>query len=88
MLGIITHIMMVPGDGTAEPVCFTARESDVGPPQILNRLLGVVQELSLARDLAAIMEIVRVATQELTGAEGRRSSCATATSAITPTSAP
>ncbi len=51
-------------------MCFTARESGVGPLQILNRLLDVVQELSLARDLAAIMQIVRVAARELTGAEG------------------
>jgi signal transduction histidine kinase len=62
--------MMVPGDGTPEPVRFTARDSEVGPLQILNRLLGVVQELSLARDLGAIMQIVRVAARELTGAEG------------------
>src|SRR6185369_12150487 len=34
------------------------------------RLIGVVQELSLARDFAMIMEIVRTAARELTGADG------------------
>lgn len=36
----------------------------------MERLVGVVQELSLARDLKQIMEIVRHAARELTGADG------------------
>ena len=53
-----------------EPVRLAALGSEAGPLQILNHLLGVVQELSLARDLTAIMQIVRVAARELAGAEG------------------
>src|SRR5262249_37052791 len=34
------------------------------------RLVGVIKELSLARDLAAVMVIVRRAARELTGADG------------------
>lgn len=34
------------------------------------RLIDVVQELSLARDLASIMQIVRCAARDLTGADG------------------
>jgi len=34
------------------------------------RLLGAVQESSLARDLAAIQRIVRTTARELTGADG------------------
>jgi signal transduction histidine kinase/CheY-like chemotaxis protein len=36
----------------------------------MSRLIAVVQELSLARDLDSIMQIVRVAARELTGADG------------------
>jgi signal transduction histidine kinase len=36
----------------------------------MHRLVDVVQQLSLARDLASIMRIVRVAARELTGADG------------------
>ena len=36
----------------------------------MERLIEVVQELSLARDLATIMAIVRSAARELTGADG------------------
>jgi signal transduction histidine kinase len=36
----------------------------------LERLVGVVQELSLARDLDSVMAIVRRAARELTGADG------------------
>ena len=36
----------------------------------MERLVSVVQELSLARDLTRIMEIVRQAARELTGADG------------------
>jgi signal transduction histidine kinase len=36
----------------------------------LKRLVGAVQDLSLARDLSQIMEIVRRAARELTGADG------------------
>jgi signal transduction histidine kinase/CheY-like chemotaxis protein len=36
----------------------------------MSRLVGVVQELSLARDLSSIMKIVRRAARELTGADG------------------
>jgi signal transduction histidine kinase len=35
-----------------------------------DRLIGVVQDLSLARDLATIMDVVRVAARELTSADG------------------
>src|SRR5574341_1374766 len=34
------------------------------------RIIGVIQELSMARDLAGIQEIVRHAARELTGADG------------------
>jgi diguanylate cyclase (GGDEF)-like protein len=36
----------------------------------MERLIGAVQELSLARDLAAIQSIVRATARELTGADG------------------
>ncbi len=36
----------------------------------MSRLVGVVQELSLARDLSAVMTIVRRAARELTNADG------------------
>jgi len=36
----------------------------------MERLIGAVQELSLARDLAAIQRIVRATARELTGADG------------------
>jgi len=36
----------------------------------MEQLIGVVQELSLARDLEAIMAVVRRAARELTGADG------------------
>ncbi|HLP24198.1 MAG TPA: GAF domain-containing protein, partial [Acidobacteriota bacterium] len=35
-----------------------------------NRLITAIQELSLARDLSAVMQIVRRAARELTGADG------------------
>ena len=38
--------------------------------QAMERLVGVVQDLSLARDLPRVMEIVRRAARELTGADG------------------
>lgn len=38
--------------------------------EAMQLLLHVVQELSMARDLATIMEIVRYAARELTGADG------------------
>ncbi|MDI1449036.1 ATP-binding protein [Polyangium sp. 6x1] len=41
-------------------------ELEPSPPS----LVGVVQDLSLARDMPAIMEIVRKAARELTGADG------------------
>ena len=37
---------------------------------VLNELVGVVQELSLARDLDAVTAVVRRAARELTGADG------------------
>jgi signal transduction histidine kinase/CheY-like chemotaxis protein len=40
------------------------------PPHPMERLIAVIQQLSLARDLAKIMEIVRHAARELTGADG------------------
>jgi two-component system CheB/CheR fusion protein len=60
-------------DVTSEPlrndlldrsVAGTCTETD------MERLLGVLQELSLARSLAAIQQIVRRAARELTGADG------------------
>ncbi len=39
-------------------------------PEVVERLVSVVQELSLARELKTIMEIVRHAARELTGADG------------------
>ncbi len=38
--------------------------------EAMSRLVSVVQDLSLARDLASIMEIVRLAARDLTGADG------------------
>jgi len=45
-----------------------AAEGAVSHP--MERLIGVIQQLSLARDLATIMEIVRHAARDLTGADG------------------
>lgn len=45
-----------------------ADESALSHP--MERLIGVIQKLSLARDLPTIMEIVRHAARELTGADG------------------
>src|SRR5580658_9796329 len=42
----------------------------VSAPRGWERLVGVVQELSMARSLPAIMEIVRTAARQLTGADG------------------
>ena len=53
-----------------EPARLELREPDGGPCHVLSRLLGVVQDLSLARDLPTIMEIVRGGGLELTGAVG------------------
>lgn len=36
----------------------------------MERLIGVVQELSLCRELSAIVDVVRVAARELSGADG------------------
>jgi hypothetical protein len=47
----------------ATPGC----EPDISPT---DRLINAVQELSLARDLATVMSIVRRAARELTGADG------------------
>lgn len=41
-----------------------------GPDSPTELLIGVVQDLSLARDLATVMEIVRHAARHLTGADG------------------
>lgn len=58
---------------------FQDRESDTAQFSVdasaayvrgMERLVGVVQELSLVRDLARIMAIVRHAARELTGADG------------------
>jgi PAS domain S-box-containing protein len=38
--------------------------------QSLERLIGVVQDVSMARDLDQIMAIVKIASRELTGADG------------------
>ena len=38
--------------------------------EVSNRLLQVIQELSLARDLKSIVEIIRHAARELTGSDG------------------
>jgi signal transduction histidine kinase len=45
-------------------------EDPVAYTRGMERLVVVVQELSMARDLAAIMAIVRRASRELTGADG------------------
>lgn len=50
-----------------------ARRSIVGvrtPTSIMERLLEVAQDLSMARELDAILEVVRRAARELTGADG------------------
>lgn len=62
--------MRPPGNWIPEPARLEPRAPDRGPRQVLNRLLGAVQELSLARDLPTIMAIVRREARELTGAEG------------------
>src|SRR5262245_17472426 len=41
-----------------------------GPHPAVTPLVGVVQDLSLARDVQTIMEIVRAAARDLTGADG------------------
>jgi signal transduction histidine kinase len=51
----------------AEPV---DRVSDSGSPAGMARLVQVVQELSIARDLPTILAITRRAARELTGADG------------------
>ncbi|MBI2969277.1 MAG: histidine kinase, partial [Gammaproteobacteria bacterium] len=40
------------------------------PHRPFERLVGVIQELSLARTLDRVMEVVRHAARELTGADG------------------
>lgn len=54
-----------PAEAVRNPT--SAGQSDC---RTMERLVGVVQELSLARDLGAIMDIVRRAARELTGADG------------------
>src|SRR5687768_18418815 len=39
-------------------------------PHVMRRLVGVVQELSLARDLERVQAIVKTAARELSGADG------------------
>jgi GAF domain-containing protein len=55
---------------TLEPVCPPQWEPGAGLPGVLERLVGVVQDLSLARDLPAVMRVVRKEARELTGADG------------------
>jgi len=58
----VTHALVhdVADSGRAAP----------GYADVLSELVGVVQELSLARDLGAVMAVVRRAARELTGADG------------------
>ena len=44
--------------------------SEVAQPEAGERLVVAVQELSLARDLAAVTAVVRLAAREMTGADG------------------
>lgn len=58
--------------GAVEKALRERRESSEGAKALAGyeRLVSVVQELSLARDLAGIMAIVRRAAREVTGADG------------------
>lgn len=52
-------------------IAFAPRPGDSGwYAQAMEKLIDVIQDLSLARDLAAIMSIVRTAARDLTGADG------------------
>lgn len=51
-------------------VVLRGSKTNRGRARVSAHLIGIVQELSLARDLATIMEIVRKAARELTGADG------------------
>jgi len=55
---------------SAAPLAQDSGERLLKHNQAMSRLVGVVQELSLARDLSSIMKIVRRAARELTGADG------------------
>lgn len=62
--------MMPTADRMAEPVCLADRTPSSDQIGAVEPLVGVVQDLSLARDLPTIMQIVRRAARELTGADG------------------
>jgi PAS domain S-box-containing protein len=58
-----------------ESICFPSSDREPGPDEPapvrhLSRLIDAVQELSLARDLNAVMAVVRLAARELTDADG------------------
>ncbi len=50
--------------------CRQDTENTIAVPDVTSRLIGAIQELSLARDLDAITAIVRRTARELTGADG------------------
>jgi len=58
------------------------------PSPGMQRLVGVIQELSLARDLSSIAAIVRTAARELTGADGATLVLREGSNATTPTKTP
>lgn len=61
---------MIPEAESASETASRGHEPAEAPRQVLERLVDVVQELSLARDLVTIMRVVRTAARDLTGADG------------------
>jgi signal transduction histidine kinase len=59
-----------PVDVAPPPAHLEGYEPSEGRGSVAEPLIGVVQDLSLARDLSTIMGIVRKAARELTGADG------------------
>ena len=58
------------GGASRDELCFAFVSGSRCTPESAERLVEVVQRLSLARDLGAVMAIVRCAARELTGADG------------------
>src|SRR5580658_1372400 len=64
------HQVVDPTGNASNPVDSAASRPIAHAPKGWERLVGVVQALSMARDLDAVTEIVRRAARELTGADG------------------
>src|SRR5689334_3740880 len=69
-LGVAEVLSKSDLSGLGEAVRSAMAERAKAPPAGYERLIAVVKELSLARDLPAIMAIVRRAARQLTGADG------------------